>query len=153
MWKYYQQPITALDQLPNCDNLTGFVYKITNNLTGAIYIGKKSFFGTRKKPLAKALISADKRKKTYSRVTKESDWMKYWSSSKELQADVKEFGQENFSREILQLSCSKKYLSYLELKYMFEYDVLVKLSYNGNISGTFYRKDIEPCKSWLEKTE
>lgn len=152
MWYYNNQPVTSIEQLPDYSNLMGFAYKITNLLTGAVYIGKKNFYSTRKKTLAKKDLvrnkdgSVAKNRKNYTRITKESDWMQYWSSSDELKADIKEFGLSYFRREILELSCSTKYLGYLELKYQFEYDVLNKNSYNGNIAGSYYRKDMEPCK-------
>lgn len=152
MWYYNNQPISSIEQLPDYHNLMGFVYKITNLVTGEIYIGKKNFYSTRKKTLAKKDLvlkkdgTVNKGRKTYKRVTSESDWMKYWSSSDELKADLKIYGQQNFKREILELSCSTKYLTYLELKYQFLFDVLNVPSYNGNIGGTIYRKDMEPCK-------
>ncbi len=152
MWIYNQQNITGMQQLPDYQNLMGFVYKITNNITGAIYIGRKNFYSTTKKALPKKELilkadgSVNKGRKTYKHVTKESDWMKYWSSCKELQNDIKELGTENFTREILELSCSTKYLGYLELKFQFQLDVLNKPSYNANIAGTYYHKDMNPCE-------
>ena len=152
MWYYKNQKISSIEQLPNYQNLMGFVYLITNLETGAIYIGKKNFYSTRKAKLAKRDLvkksdgTVNKGRKNYKHVTKESDWMKYWSSSAELQADVELLGTGSFRREILHLSCSTKYLSYLELKEQIRFDVLNCTSYNGNIAGSYYRKDMEPCK-------
>ena len=152
MWYYKNKPISSIEQLPDYQNLMGFVYLITNLETGAVYIGKKNFYSIRKTKLAKRdlVIKKDgtinKGRKNYKHVTKESDWMKYWSSSTELEADVHSLGTGSFKREILELSCSTKYLGYLELKYQFDYNVLNELSYNGNIAGSYYRKDMEPCK-------
>jgi hypothetical protein len=152
MWYYKGQLISSIEQLPDFNNLMGFVYLITNLDSGAIYIGKKNFYTTRKTKLAKKDLirksdgTVNKGRKNYKHVTKESDWLKYWSSCDELQADVNLLGPKSFRREILQLSCSTKYLSYLELKYQLEFDVLNKLSYNRNIAGSYYRKDMEPCK-------
>jgi hypothetical protein len=144
-WNYQGNPVNQLTDLPNSDNLIGFVYKITNLKTGAIYIGKKSVQSHRKKTLTKAELAliTDKRLKKYKIVTKESDWKKYWGSNKQLQEDIKSYGDTFFNREILELAYSKKYLTYLELKYQFTLDVLGRNSYNGNILGRFYPKDLQ----------
>jgi hypothetical protein len=143
MWLYNGNPVTSLDQLPDFEDLEGFCYKITNLKTGAIYIGKKNFQSKRKKSLPKKEISTDKRKKTYKIVVKESDWQSYYGSSKQLQEDIARIGKPFFKREILELAKTKKYLSYLELKHQFINNVLGTNSYNGNILGRFYPKDLE----------
>lgn len=132
-----------MDELPNPGALLGFVYKITNLKTGQIYIGKKNFLFKRKKTLLKKEISSDKRKKTYRTVVTESDWKTYYGSNTLLQKDVVELGEQFFYREILELSCSAKYLNYLELKYHILNDVLNTNSYNGNIAGKYYARDME----------
>ena len=143
MWLYNSTPIRSIVDLPNPDLLFGFIYKITNNTTGSIYIGKKQFYSKRKRQLPKKELSADKRKKRYQQVTKESNWLTYWSSSRELQEDVTQLGEQAFTREIIDLACSPKYLSYLELKYLMLYDVLTISSYNGNIAGKYYIRDMQ----------
>ena len=148
MWTYKHQPVNSIEDLPGHEGLLGYVYKITNLKTGQIYIGHKNLYSTRKKHMGKrekSLIT-DKRKKTYTRVTKESDWKTYWSSCTELKDDVKKHGEDFFRREIVELCCTKKQLTFYELKYMFEHEVLTKPSYNGNILGRFFRKDLVPCK-------
>ncbi len=93
-------------------------------------------WGTTKKKLTKKEIEAlpDKRHKHWKRVTKESDWRKYTSSSKL-------FGsREVVEKRILQIAKSKRHLTYLETKYMFQHDVLESELYlNDNISGRFFR--------------
>lgn len=85
-----------------------FVYIITNNVTGQMYIGKKFFWSKRTLPPLKG--------KTRKRhVTKESDWQKYWSSSKVVKAQIEEYGHENFTREILSLHPDKREANYAEL--------------------------------------
>ncbi|HEY4062307.1 MAG TPA: hypothetical protein VGM30_10425 [Puia sp.] len=143
MWLYNSRTVESLDDLPQPEALFGFIYKITNTKTGSIYIGKKHFYSSRKKALRKNELSADKRKKTYQLVRKESDWLSYWSSSTDLQKDVKEKGEQDFTREIIALSCSPKFLGYLELKYMINFDVLTVRSYNGNIAGKYYTRDMQ----------
>ena len=61
---------------------------------------------------------------------------------KELIADIKLLGVEKFRREIIYLAKGKKQLTYLELKAQFEHDVLEINSYNDNIAGKFFRKDL-----------
>lgn len=120
----------------------GFVYKITNTKNNKIYIGKKNFFSRRKIKLGKKALAAltDKRKSKYKIVIKEMDWINYTGSNKDLNADI-ELG-DIIIKEILAISYSKQYLTYLETKFQFSYNVLEIDSYNGNILGKFYRKII-----------
>lgn len=104
---------------------TGFVYIITCLDTGRKYIGKKLFRSLRKKTL----------KGKIKRVLTESDWHKYHGSSLELQRDVKELGEDKFTREILFLCKNKAEMSYRELKLQMKFDVVLKPTeyYNGFI--------------------
>jgi len=123
----------------------GFVYVIKNKVTGRIYIGKKVFWNNLKKKLTKTEIQEQTgpgRKPTHKIITKESNWMMYWGSNKELLQDVKELGVENFERRILKLCKSKKELTYYELHYQCKEEVLIRDSYNDNILGKFYRRDL-----------
>lgn len=123
----------------------GFVYKITNIATGKIYIGKKALFHTRKKKISVKVKKATGTRRIYERTVVESDWKTYYGSSKELSGDVQKFGKETFEREILEFCCSKKYLSYAEVAWQFKLDVLKRQTYNGNILGRYYTKDMENC--------
>lgn len=136
-------PVQKLEDLPDHASLFGFCYRITNLVTGSFYIGKKQFYFSRKKKLTKKETAADKRRKDYKIVNSESNWMNYWGSSEELERDVKALGPACFKREILALARTKKYLSYLEIKYQFDHDVLSSGAYNKNILGRFYPRDIE----------
>lgn len=143
MWLYNSKVIQTIEDLPNSESLYGFVYKITNLLTGQIYIGKKQFYSKRKKPLAKRDQSTDQRRKKYTHVIKETDWLQYWSSSDRLKEDLSRYGKDKFRREILELSCSEKYLTWCEIEHQIKNDVLRNSSYNDNILGKYYRKDME----------
>ena len=124
----------------------GFIYKITNLETGKFYIGKKVFVHNKKKKLTKKELaeqSGPGRKPTSKVVQVESDWKKYWGSSKELLADVKILGEDKFERLIIAMCSTKKQLTYAELFYQIQYNVLVVDSYNDNILGKFYRKDLQ----------
>jgi hypothetical protein len=87
----------------------GFVYLITNKLTGRKYIGKKFFYSSKTKVL--------KGKKKKVKVS--SDWQTYYGSSAEVTKDVLQLGQENFNREIIYLCKSKGECGYLEAKEQF----------------------------------
>jgi hypothetical protein len=146
----YNDPITGqiieytnIDQFPQ--TIIGFVYKITCNTTGKIYIGKKSIYSNQNKLLTKKEISEwDKpgRVPRKKKVTKESDWLSYYGSSKELLDDVKLLGYDNYTREIIKMCTSKKNLSYYETYWQFHCNVLHIESYNSNILGKFFRKDV-----------
>jgi hypothetical protein len=123
----------------------GFIYKITNLETNKFYIGKKVFIHNKKKKLTKKEIaeqSGPGRKPTTKVVQAESDWKIYWGSSKDLLADVKLLGEDKFEKLILTTCSSKKSLTYYELFYQVHYNVLKVESYNDNILGKFFRKDL-----------
>ena len=146
MWLYKGEQITQIEDLPNYNYLEGFVYMITCKIDGKIYIGKKTLFFSKK-----TKISAREKKETKTRkkskiVIKESDWLSYWGSSVELHEDIKKYGEQNFEREILELCCSKKYLTYCEVKYQIQFDVLNRNTYNSNIFGKFFIRDMQNCK-------
>lgn len=116
-------------KIENFPKFAGFVYLITNKITGQKYIGRKYFSSMR-------MQKGKSRRKSIS-----SDWEKYWSSSDILKKQVQELGKENFKREILALGKTKGDVNYLEVKYQFIFDVLESdLWLNENISGKYHRK-------------
>ena len=133
-WTYQGSTFSSDD----INSFFGFVYRITNLQTGKQYIGRK-YFVQKRKPRSG---------KSKRRVTSESDWKKYYGSSPELKADVKQFGRENFKREILSLHESLGKVNYEETKKLFLNNVLQETLedgspkfYNSNILGRYYRKD------------
>lgn len=137
--------ITKVQHLPNHKATVGFVYKITNLKTGKFYIGKKNLYHARKKKISATEKRLTGTRKTFRTEIKESDWALYHGSSKDLAADISKIGNKYFKREILELCCSKKYLSYCELAWQVKLDVLKDNSYNGNILGRYYSRDMENC--------
>lgn len=126
----------------------GFVYLIRNLESGEFYIGKKNLISRVNKKLGKkeiALLPITRgRTKTKKLVETESNWLEYWSSSKQLQEQVKQLGPEKFSREILELAFSSKQLTYLEMKHQIVNNCLQeKLSLNDNVLGRYFKKDFE----------
>lgn len=124
MWTFRDKPFTSND-IP--ESAVGFVYRITNP-QGQKYIGQKRFF----KPKVLPPLKGQTRKR---RSIVESDWKTYVGSSKEVQAQVKEQGIENFNREILEICFSKGMLNYTESKLQFDLGVLFDDTYlNGIIN-------------------
>jgi len=124
----------------------GFIYKITNLETGKFYIGKKAFWHNKKKKLTKKELAEQTgpgRKPTTKIEVVDSGWRDYWGSSKELLTDIKTLGKDKFKREVLELCSNKKELTYSEVYYQMVNHVLTTNSYNDNILGKFYRKDLE----------
>lgn len=128
VWLYEQKQI---DVLP--DDCVGFVYLITNNLTGRKYIGKKlAKFSKTTYKVVKLKNGNKKRKKIRNKI--DSDWQEYYGSSPELTKDVIALGVENFSREILYYCKSKSECSYIEAREQFSRRVLESDDYyNGHI--------------------
>lgn len=117
-------------------NHYGFVYLIVNQINSRRYLGRKYFWSFRKPP-------GKKRK-----VKRESDWKKYYGSCPELKEDIKKYGKENFSREILSLHDTKGKCNFEETKQLFLNNVLTEamedgkpLYYNSNILSRYFRKD------------
>lgn len=133
------------NEIYNPEDYLGFVYKIKNLTNGKFYIGKKYFWYNKKKKLTKKQLSEQTgpgRKSSFEIIKVESDWEKYWGSSKELLNDVKELGGDHFECIILKLCKTKKELTYWELHYQCINECLTSLSYNDNILGKFFRKDL-----------
>ena len=131
-WIFEGQPFLS----ENIGDSFGFVYCITNILTGKRYIGRKYFHQLRK-PRGGG-----------RRVKSESDWKKYYGSSAELTADRKEFGNLAFKRDILSLHKSKGLTNFEETRQLFLNNVLTEAMsdgtpafYNSNILGRYMRKD------------
>ena len=130
MWFHKGEEITEIDP-----KYIAFVYLITNLTNGRRYIGKKLTKFSRTKTVK------GKKKK----VKVDSDWQTYWSSSEEVQKDVKELGEHNFRREILHFCISKGTSTYLEAKLQFQNEVLEHpdLWYNGHIQCRVHRNHLK----------
>ena len=120
-----------LEQLP--EDCVGFVYLITNCVSGRKYIGKKLAKFKKTTTRTVKYKNGNKRKKKI-RSQVDSDWREYYGSNLELIEDVKTLGVENFTREILYLCKSKAECSYVEAREQFSRRVLESEEYyNGHI--------------------
>jgi hypothetical protein len=144
-WFYKDKPINNIEDLPDYEKVQGFVYMIQDTVTFKSYIGKKILRNTRKKKISQKVKKVTKTRKTYERTVKESDWKDYYGSSKVLLADIQKYGKQRFKRTIIELCCSKKYLTYAEVAWQIKLDVLRLNNYNGNILGRYYPRDMENC--------
>lgn len=131
-WIYEGKSFTSLD----INGHYGFVYLITNLLTGKMYIGRKYFWS--------------KKRRSYV----ESNWMEYYGSSEYLSKDIEKFGVHNFSRTILSLHGSRGMVNYFEVKEQFKRNVLEeknengeRMYYNGNILNRYFATTIESAQN------
>jgi hypothetical protein len=129
-WTYQGLPF---EEIP--EGVLGFVYCITNTLTGRKYIGKKGTTSAAYKTVK------GKRKK----LRKESNWKEYYGSCEELLKDIETLGKEHFSREVSRICFSKGETSFWEAKLQFEADVLYhpESYYNSYIGCRIHRKHLK----------
>ena len=131
-WIFNGHPFLSED----IDDYFGFVYCITNLCSGKRYIGRK-YFWQHRKPRGKS-----------RRVKSESDWKRYYGSSKELADDVATQGKISFKRDIISLHKTKGLTNFEETRQLFLNNVLTEAMsdgtpafYNSNILGRYMRKD------------
>jgi hypothetical protein len=147
MWLYKGEEFTS----EMIEDWIGFVYLITDKDNGMKYVGKKLLTRIAKLPPLKG-------KKRKRHVVKETDWKKYYGSSDTVKLMIEEKGVDNFHREILYLCKTKGQLGYLEAKYQFANDVLLRDDYyNGIIQAKIHRSHVKSLiglnMDWIELTE
>jgi len=127
-WLFENAPVAELPE-----NCIGYVYIITNIVSGRKYIGKKlAKFSKTTVKTVKLKNGTKKKRKIKSKIP--SDWQDYYGSNDELIQDVKTLGPENFRREILYYCKSKAECSYIEAREQFRHQVLESDDYyNGHI--------------------
>ena len=147
VWYHNGKKISEISHFPK--NTFGFVYKIEHIPSGKSYIGKKVLYHNRKVKVTKKDLlvyeGVKGRKPTHKRVVKESDWLKYYGSNKNLTELVTKEPIKDFKRSIIKLAPNKKLLTYYETQYQFMYQVLERpdMFFNDNILGKFFTKDFE----------
>lgn len=140
MWSYKGEEFTT-DMI---GDKIGFVYIVTDTVSGMKYIGKKGFFSKVTKPPLKG-------KKRKRRSIKESDWKTYCGSSETVKTLVEENGLDHFEREILHLCKSKGEMSYTEMREQIVRDVLLKPDeyLNGFVGGKIHRNHLK--NMWIKE--
>ena len=123
MWTYNDN---EYNETP--EEYQGFVYIITELDTDKKYIGKKFFWKPKTLPVTKK-----RKRRVKTRI--ESDWRKYYGSSKEVQQLLELKGSDNFKRVILRLCKTKGECSYYEAKHQFDNDVLLRDDYYNEFIG------------------
>jgi hypothetical protein len=114
MWTYNEE---VLSQIP--DECVGFVYQITNKITGKMYIGKKVFENKKTKY---------RKRKRNIHYTEESNWKEYTGSNKVLNDEILVQGIDNYSFKILYLCKTRGEMTYLESREIFIRDALLQPS-------------------------
>jgi hypothetical protein len=135
---YYENNL--IESLP--EDCVGFVYLITNTITGKKYIGKK--LAKFKKTTYKTVkLKNGKKKRKKIRGTIDSDWQEYYGSSPNLTEDINQLGKEHFRREILYYCKSKAECSYVEAREQFSRRVLESDEYyNGHVQVRVHKNHI-----------
>ncbi len=116
-WYFNNTPIEFTES--DMGDAFGFVYIITHIKSGRKYIGKKFFTKSKTKQ-----VNGKKKK---SRVS--SDWLTYWGSNKELQADVLVNGEAEYTREIIHVCKTRSECSYWETFEIFNRHALLSENY------------------------
>jgi hypothetical protein len=146
-WTYKGETIKEIIDFP--PNSYGFIYVITHKPTNKKYIGKKVLYFSKKVKIGKKELAKMQnvvgRRPAYRIAIKESDWLNYYGSQKELKQLLAESKVNEFERIIVKVVPNKKLLTYFETKYQFIYQVLEKPEefFNDNILGKFYTKDFQ----------
>ena len=138
VWLYENTQIEALPE-----DCVGFVYLITNKLSGRKYIGKKlAKFSKTSYKVVKLKNGNKKKKRIRSKI--DSDWQTYFGSNDQLNKDISELGSDNFTREILFYCTSKAACSYIEAREQFNHRVLESDDYyNGQIVCRIHGRHIK----------
>jgi len=130
-WTYNNEHVT--DEI--IGDTYGFVYVITNNISGRKYVGRKYF--------TKAGYKTVKGKRKKIRVS--SGWESYYGSNKVLLADVATLGESNFSRRIVKLCRNRSECSYWETHYIFQWEALLSDRwYNEWVTCKISKKNVMP---------
>ena len=114
----------------------GFVYCITDNETGDMYVGQKRFHKPKTLPITKT-----RKRRVKTRV--ESDWRDYYGSNAVIKQSIIEGHSNRYTREILRFGYTKGDLSYLETLEQFNRGVLFSTKYlNGIINCRIHQKHL-----------
>lgn len=128
-WLYKGEYITIAPE-----GAFGFIYCITNLINDKKYIGRKYLGQTRRKPLTKKQKEAGRVRKTVVRT--DSNWKIYTGSNLELNADIKQYGKDQFKFEIIEFGNTKGIVNYLEVNLQHKKDVILREDYYNDAIGS-----------------
>jgi len=144
-WVYKGKEITEVPK-----GYYGFVYELDYSYKDFIYhyYGQKSFYSYKtlpalkngtQRPNSKRIGKNVKGKREYfDIVSKESNWLKYESSSKDIPKEAVLIG-----KRILMLCKTKRELTYMEAKCLFMEEAIEREDcFNKNILGRFFRDNL-----------
>lgn len=141
-------------ETPDPERYLGFVYLITDELTGKAYVGRKNYWIARSKKGCKSRVTDKGSDKWKPECWKASDWEYYKGSSKALRDHMRDHADHEYSFVILKQVQSKGRLSYEECKEQWKRDVLCARlpdeTYrylNGNIQAIRFRPKKEEQKN------
>ena len=143
-WIYKGNPITEEQILEFEQKYFGFTYciyvkdnlEVPKEIHNKIYVGKKQFTHKTKKKLSKKAKQLPENKgKRVLKGTKNSGWLNYYGSSKELNEQIKLIGEHN-----LEFATNKSDLALKEIEAQVKYNVLRVNSYNLWIGGKVYKR-------------
>lgn len=121
-----------LEEAP--EDAFGFVYLIKNNENSKVYIGRKYFRKTRRKPLTKKQKAAGRKRRMV--VKSDSNWKSYTGSNHNLNEDIDKLGKEKFEFHILALGYTKGQVNFLEETLQHKMNVILQDKfYNDSISS------------------
>lgn len=106
------------------DTAFGFIYLVTNTVSGRKYVGKKQYYFYRK-----------------GKKVSKSKWETYTGSSKELNKDIKDLGKDKFIFEILAEYMTRGWLTYAEANLQHKRDVLTTYM-TDDMTPLYYNKQI-----------
>lgn len=113
---------------PDPNKYFGFIYVITNLVTGKKYVGKKQYHRWVK-----------------GKKGKESDWRFYTGSSKWLHRDIRKYGKDKFEFRIYRNFETRGGLVYAECNYQHKWNVLTELL-EGSTERAWYNAMIGAIK-------
>lgn len=110
---------------PDPGNYFGFIYKITHIPSGREYIGKKQYYNAKKPPGCSRRCADRQSKEWKEKCWGPSNWRVYRGSSPSLSKFMESVNDDSqFTYEIICQCRSKAILHYMELRILWECDVM-----------------------------